>query len=152
MRMPALILAVMAATLLMSPASPRAGVNLSRKDQTEESAKKIKELQKERIATLKEMADATFQMYKANRIEFREVLEARLLLLKAELDVAEKESDRITLYKNTIDVLKEYETLAARKVEFGRGSTYSVLLAKAMRLEAEINLERAKAKEAKEAK
>jgi hypothetical protein len=49
-------------------------------------------------------------------------------------------------------VLKEYETLAARKVEFGRGSTYSVLLAKAMRLEAEINLERAKAKEAKEAK
>jgi len=52
MRIPALILTVMVAILLMAPASPQARVNLSGKDQTEESAKKVKELPKERIATL----------------------------------------------------------------------------------------------------
>ena len=153
MRMPALILTVMAAALLMSPASPQAKVNLSRKDQTEESAKKIKELQKERIATLKQLADITTQMFQRGNVRsFEEVLEARLLVLDAELDAAEKESDRVTLYKNMVDVLKEYETIADRMVKIAKGTQASVLKVKARRLEAEINLERAKAKEAKKAK
>jgi outer membrane protein TolC len=150
--MPALILTVMAAALLMSPASPQAKVNLSRKDQTEESAKKIKELQKERIATLKEMADAITRLFQSGHGSFDAVLEARLLLLKAELDAAEKEADRITLYKNFVDESRKIENLAEAKVKAGRGTQASVLKVKAMRLEAEINLERAKAKEAKEAK
>jgi outer membrane protein TolC len=152
MRMPALILTVMAATLLMSPASPQAKVNLSRKDQTEESAKRVKELQKERIATLKQIVDQTTKGYERGSVSFEEVLEARLLVLNAELDAAEKESDRITLYKNTVDVLKEYENLAEARVKAGRGTQASALKVKARRLEAEINLERAKAKEAKKAK
>jgi len=152
MRMPALILTVMAATLLMAPASLRAGVNLSRKDQAEESAKKVKELQKERIATLTEMVDATTRMFQNGKVSLEEVCKARLLLLTAELDAAEKESDRITLYKNIVDELKKYEDFDAKMVEQARGSQVSVLKVRARRLEAEINLERAKAKEAKEAK
>jgi hypothetical protein len=150
--MPALILTVMAATLLMAPASPQARVNLSRKDQTEESAKKVKELQKERIATLKEMVDQTTNLFQNARVSFEEVCEARLLVLKAELDAAEKQSDRITLYKKIVDVLKEYEQSANAQREFARRTPADILKVKARRLEAEINLERAKAKEAKEAK
>jgi outer membrane protein TolC len=152
MRTPALILTVMAATLLMAPASPQARVNLSRKDQAEESAKKVKELQKERIATLKQMADQTTKLFQHGSVSFEELCEARLLVLKAELDAAEKESDRITLYKNIVDVLKEYETWADGRFKSARGTMISVLKVKAKRLEAEINLERAKAKEAKKAK
>jgi hypothetical protein len=152
MRIPALILTVMAATLLLAPASPQDRVNPSRKDQTKESAQKVKELQKERIATLKEMVDQGTRLFQSHRASFEEVSEARLMLLTAELDAAETESDRITLYKNMVKVLDEYEVWARTRVQFARMTEFSLLKIKARRLEAEINLERAKAKEAKEAK
>ena len=146
MRTPALILTVMAATLLMAPASPQARVNLSRKDQAEESAKKVKELQKERIATLKQMADQTTKLFQHGSVSFEELCEARLLVLKAELDAAEKESDRITLYKNIVDVLKGYEKFAEERLRTAGGTEAPILKAKARRLEAEIHLEQAKVK------
>ncbi|SRR5579884_926180 len=149
MRMPALILTVMAATLLLGPASPQEKANPSRKYQTEESAKKIKELQKERIATLKEMADVISALYQRGQGSLEDVLVARLLVHKAELDAAEKESDRITLYKNIVDELKKLETIADGIVKAARGSKSTFLKVKARRLEAEINLERAMVKEAK---
>jgi hypothetical protein len=165
MRMPSRILTVLAATLLMAPANPQDKVNKALeelpppeglrpvKKQIEEPVKTVKELQKERITTLKQLADITNQMFQRGNVRsFEEVLEARLLVLEAELDAAEKESDRITLYKNIVDVLKEYETIADRMVKIAKGTQATVLKVKARRLEAEINLERAKAKEAKEAK
>ncbi len=152
MRKPALILAVLAATLLMAPASPQDKVNPPRKDKAEESAKKVKELQKERIATLKQMVEVISDLFRHNRAEFDEAIQARLMLLKAELDAAEKESERITLYKNIVDVLKDFEKIADRRYKASRVSLYPVLKVKAMRIEAEIDLERAKAKEAEGAK
>jgi outer membrane protein TolC len=152
MKMPALILIVMVAALPMAPANPQDKANPPRKDQADESAKKIKELQKQRIATLKEMADGITNLFQRGQGSFEEVLEARMLVHKAELDAAEKESDRIALYKNMVDLLKQTEEIAATKFKAARGSANSVLKVRAMRLEAEINLERAKAKEAKAAK
>jgi outer membrane protein TolC len=174
MRMSALILIVMAATLPMAPASPQDKANPPRKEQTEElppppgllppgkgqlqdpakslPAKTVKELQKERIATLKEAVDVIAELYKIQRAPPEEVTEARLLLLKAQLDAAEKESDRITLYKKIVDVMKEEEIVVESRFQGARVSPYSVLKAKARRLKAEIDLERAKAKEAKKAK
>jgi outer membrane protein TolC len=152
MRMRAIILTVVAATLLVAPASPQGEAKLPRKAQTEESAKKVKELQKERISTLKEMADVISQLYQHGTGSFEEAYEARLMVLNAELDAADKESDRITLYKNFVDVSKKFENLAEARMKTGRGTQASVLKVKARRLEAEINLERAKAKEAQEAK
>jgi len=152
MRMPALILTVLATALPIAPASPQDRVKPAPKEQIEESAKKIKELQKERIATLKEMADQLNTLFRAGRASFEEVCEARLLLLKAELDAAEKESDRITLYKNFVDVLKKYEEWAEQRKAGGRVPEATVLNVKARRLEAEILLEQAKAREAKKTK
>ena len=149
MRMPALILTIIAATLLIVPASPQDKANLTHKNQIEESAKKVKELQKEQIATLKEMAAASSNLFKIGRVSYEAVIEARLLLLKAELDAADKESRRITLYQNFVDMMKEGKALAKQRVDSGRGTQLAVLNFKARRLEAEIHLERAKAKEAK---
>jgi hypothetical protein len=151
MRMPALILTVLAAALLLAPASPQDNVNPSRKERKEESAKKVKELQKERIATLEEMKNLISVLSKVRLAPHEEVFETRLLLLKAELDAAEKESDRITLYKNTVEVLKEYEQWTADMVKQARGTAYPVLKIKTRRLEVEIDLEREKAKEEKKA-
>jgi outer membrane protein TolC len=147
-----LILTVIAATLLMAPASPQDRVKPSRKERIEESAKKVKELQKERIAALKEMANIIAAQFQRGQGSFEEVLEARLLVHKAELDASEKESDRITLYKNIVDELKKLEAAADDRFKAARGSQTSLLKVKARRLEAEIDLERAKAKEAKETK
>src|SRR5579875_2035526 len=112
MRMLALILTVMAATLPMAPASPQERANPPRKNQAEESAKKVKELQKERIATLKQMAEAIATQFQNGHVSLEEVIEARLLLHKAELDAIEKESDRIALYQRIVDELKKFEEVA----------------------------------------
>ena len=152
MRKPALVLAVLAATLLMAPAISQDRVKPSPKELVEESAKKVKELQKERIATLKQMVDVNSRLQERGLASSEEVVEARLLLLKAELNAAEKESRRITLYKDIVDVLKGYEKFAEERVRTAGGTEAPILKAKARRLEAEIHLERAKAREAQEAK
>jgi outer membrane protein TolC len=152
MRMSTLILTVMAAALLMASASSQQSGNPARKGQVEGSAKKVKELQKQRIATLKQLADTIASDFQSGIGSFEEVSEARLLVLKAELDAAEKDSHRITIYKATVDVLREYEQWTDRRFKIAPGTFSTVLKAKAKRLEAEINLERAKAKEAKESK
>jgi hypothetical protein len=152
MRKPAMILAVIVATLLMAPASPQDKVNPPRKDRTEESAKKIKEFQRERIATLRQLVDENSRLRDRRQASFEEVAEARLLLLNAELDAAETDSSRITLYKSIVDVLKEGEKFAEDAVRTAGETPVRILKVKARRLEAEINLERAKAKEAQEAK
>jgi outer membrane protein TolC len=139
----------LSATLVMTPAQDK--VNPS-KEQIEESVKKVKELQKERIDTLKELTEQITKLAQSGRVEFGEVLEARMLLLKAELDAAEKESDRIALYQKTIDTLKEYEERANAQVKAGRGTAAVGLKIKARRLEVEIQLEQAKVKHAKENK
>jgi outer membrane protein TolC len=146
MRMPAPILTVLAVTLLMSSASSQE----KPKERREESAKKVRELQKERIETLKELVDHAATSYKSGVASYEELLEASMMLLKAELDVAEKDSDRITLYKKGVDALKEYEDFAKMMKSVGKGTGAAVLKIKAMRLEVEIALEQAKAKEAKE--
>jgi outer membrane protein TolC len=147
MRTPALLLAVMLATL--APAQDKV---IPPKEQIEQSAKKVKQLQKERIATLKDLVDHAVAGYQNARASYEEVFEAQILLLNAELEAAEKESERITLYKKLVDALKAYEELANAQKESGKGTATGVLKIKARRLEAEIHLEQAKVKEAKEIK
>jgi hypothetical protein len=153
MKLPTLILIVAAATLLLGQATPQHKATPAPKERIEESAKKIKELQKERIETLKKLVEQTAALFiKGIARSYEEALEAQMMLLQAELDAAEKESDRITACKNTINRLKQYEEVAAANVAAGRATTAAGLRIKARRLEAEIQLEQAEIKEAKESK
>jgi hypothetical protein len=122
----ALILSVVTATLPMLIAGPRDNVKPVN-ERINESTTKIKELQTERIAALKELVEISLKLYQNGRSSYEEALDAQGLLLQAELDGTEKESD-------------------------GRGANTAILKFRAKRLEAEIHLEQARAKEAKGSK
>jgi len=75
---------------------------------------------------------------------FREALQDRLALLKAELDAAGKEPERAAIRKQALESLKALEELAARRMESGRGTKLDVLRVKAQRLEVEMQWEQEK--------
>lgn len=155
MKLPALILVAVSAILAVAPASAQERVNPPAKEQPEASAQKIKELQKERIATLKEQLDLLNELARSPRAQREsngEALETTLLLLQAELEITEKGADRIALYQKAIDRLKQFEKMAKADVAAGRNSELPLLRIKARRLDVEIQLEKAKVKEAKEGK
>jgi membrane fusion protein (multidrug efflux system) len=141
MKMSALLLTAVAATWLSAPANPQ---DVSRKQQDKEPTKKVKELQKERVAVLKELTEQLLRLYQSARVDVDEVVEARVRLFQAEAEAADKQSDRLALYRKLVDELTQYETIAQGRVNAARGSTTSVLKIKARRLEAEIHLEQAK--------
>jgi outer membrane protein TolC len=116
------------------------------KEQAEASAKKIRELRKERITVLGKVVDQATAQFQRAQGSYEEVLEAQVLLLQARLDAAEKESDRIELYEQAVELLKQVEKVAAARVEAGRGTELAVHKIRARRLEVEIRLEQAKLK------
>jgi len=116
------------------------------KPEPETSTEILKELRKERNAVLKSAAEVSMRLAQAARIEVSEALVDSMALLEAELDAAETNSERLSLYKKTVDSLKELEGLAKAQKEAARGTELSLLRIKAKRLEVEIRLERSKLK------
>ncbi|WP_020474827.1 hypothetical protein [Zavarzinella formosa] len=147
MRMLPPILAVIATALLVTPAFPQ-----DKKNPSEESDKRIKQLQKERLENLKKVSEGSFVLAKGHRMEIAEALEATMDVFRAEMEAAEKETDRIAICNKTVDLLKQYEELAKARHEAARGTEVGVFRARSKRLEVEICLERAKAKEAGQGK
>jgi hypothetical protein len=150
-RIPVLVLIGLSATVFLSTAIPQDKVNPPRKE-IEASTKKVSELQKERIATLTGLVEIAFRLALTGRLELNDLLEERLTLLKAEVDFADKESDRIVLYEKALESLKEYQALAKARKENAMGTELPILKIKATSLEIEILLEQAKIKVAKESK
>jgi outer membrane protein TolC len=146
MKLPVLILVAVVAILSVAPA---AAGEPSAQERIEASVQKIKEFQKERLAILKPAADQALADFQLGRGRYEEVLKAQQLLLTAELDFAEKESERIALYAKAVEVLKKCEKVAEANFAVGRDNMAPVLRIKARRLEVEIQLERAKIREAK---
>jgi hypothetical protein len=142
MKMSALIVAAM---FLMAVGSQEA----SSKENPEASAGKIKELQQERIATLKTMIDVGSKLFTIGHLQTRELAEMRMTLLKAEVEAAEKEADRIPLYQEAVETLKGYEAIAKAAKEAAKGTELDKLAIKAKRLEVETWLEQARLKAAK---
>jgi outer membrane protein TolC len=118
----------------------------------EASEKKIKELHKERITILKELVDQVVTQFRSGVAGYAEVLDARMLLQKSELDAAEKSSDRIAIYQKTIEDLKASQEWVLAMVKAGKETNAAVLKIKARRLEVEILLEQERIKAAKEKK
>lgn len=139
MRIYALILSVVAGTFLLAPARAQDGGS---KPGKQEASSKVKELQQERIATLKTMTEMVSALHKIGKASPDELLEAKVLVCEAELDAAEKESDRITVLKSLVEALKDLEEIAKSRKRAAEGTEAAVLKAKARRLEAEIRLER----------
>lgn len=147
MKMLSLILTVTTAGLLAVLARAQDEANPPGKGEGAAAAK-VEELQKERIDCLKALAEVADKLAVGARGSIEDALDAKLLLLQAEVDAARTESDRVSLYTACVNALKEYEQLADARKQAALGSEATKLRVKARRLEVEIRLQQATVKTA----
>ena len=110
---------------------------------------KVRELQKERLALLRQVADWTTQAYKGGRFELLAVLEARREGIAAELELCETHKERLAVLEKAVELAKETEKSTEKLVEGRVAARTEQLKARANRLQAEIELEKAKAAQPK---
>jgi hypothetical protein len=109
---------------------------------------KLKELQKERLATTREFARLVGQRFKNRDGTLEEMMEATRILLEAELDVCDSDKERIAILEKFLGAARENERIATNLNKAGQGRESTALKAKTDRLQVEIALERAKVKPA----
>jgi outer membrane protein TolC len=107
---------------------------------------KLKDLLKERLVTVREIASAITTQYETGRVGFEQWYRAKQTALSAELDLCESDKQRIAGLEKSVTLAKECEKMADARFKAGQALPTEVLMAKAGRLEAEIALERVKAK------
>ena len=105
-----------------------------------------KALMQERLESLKEEVAMQEQMMATGVIgNSKSLRDAQVEALAAELELCATRSERIEVLKRNLEVQQKYEKLAIARYEAAAGTKGDVLAAKADRLKAEIDLERAKA-------
>ncbi len=147
MKKTVLLIAVLAAAFLTAVADSQEGT--APKTDQAGAATKVKDLQQQRMATLKEIVEAFNAERQNGRGSFEDLIEAKVQLLNAELEVASSDAERVTICENIVKQFITLEEVAQASREGARGAYTAVLKAKAKRLEAEISLERAKGRGAK---
>jgi RNA polymerase sigma factor (sigma-70 family) len=107
---------------------------------------KVRALLKQRLDLLRKNADRLRQLYKENAVGEEVVRKAELRLYKAELDLCETTRARIAVLEKIVSVYRRIEDRIAELHKQGAASPDVVDDATLNRLEAEIALEREKAK------
>jgi hypothetical protein len=107
---------------------------------------KVHELLKERLATLRELSAVTRSAYLHGNAKFAEVSQAHALLVKAELELCDSDKERLAVHEKAVTAARELENQTSHMHKAGLTTQASVLAARAARLHAEIDLERAKLK------
>ncbi len=107
---------------------------------------KAKALLKERLATVKLVADRLEAGYKAGSVPVAELMQAAEAVLKAELDLCETAKERVAVLEKLAEAAKRREGLVEKMVKAATATGTDMLRAKMSRLEAEIALERARVK------
>jgi hypothetical protein len=114
--------------------------------QPEAKGAKQKELLREHLAVVREIAKLSTDAYKAGAGSYDEVREATRMVLQAELEQCDSDKDRIAVLEKFVAEAKKMEEHAARLSKTGQAPMRTALKAKANRLQAEIGLEQAKTK------
>lgn len=104
----------------------------------------IEELQKKRIAVLKEILDITEKSFKSGQTSFDRVGKARLVLLQAQLDASQTKEERIRLLGEMVKHAETMEAAVKRLVEAGQAGAVEALNATATALQTKIAFEKAK--------
>jgi RNA polymerase sigma factor (sigma-70 family) len=117
------------------PADGRAGDN-----------SRLRGLLKDRLAAVQKLAERVEQLSGQGGASLGEVRQAYLRVYRAELDLCETTKERIAVLEKIAKVYEEMEGHANALARQGSASPESVLEAKVNRLEAEIAVEREKAK------
>jgi RNA polymerase sigma factor (sigma-70 family) len=108
---------------------------------------KVRALLEEKLALTRELAEAVQQLYKSSAASREQLLQANLRVFKAELDLCETDNERIAVYEKMVAAYKEMEEQALQLQKSGQAQRPVVIEARLNRLEAQIALERLKAKE-----
>jgi outer membrane protein TolC len=104
----------------------------------------VHQLLTERRDTLQERLDAIEASFKSGRTETVVLIGAELDLLAANLELATQPVERIALLEKMVSNMKQIEDWTLGRFENGTGLRHDLLLAKAARLRAEIDLLRAR--------
>jgi hypothetical protein len=134
---------------------PGAGVEDKGKDNKPEVKKpspneKARTLLKERLDILKEMQSRATKRYESGQAAYGTVLQINVRVLNAELDLCATDEERITVSEKMVAALKAIEKQAEEIAKQGAADPATVLEARLNRLEAEIALERLRAKAGKQ--
>lgn len=106
---------------------------------------KVKALLTERLATVRDIHDQESRSFGQGAATSQGVHQAHLAVLNAELDLCESNKDRLAVLGRIVTAAKEYEARVSTAVAASTASSNAKARAKVARLDAEINLERAKA-------
>jgi hypothetical protein len=107
---------------------------------------KVQALLKERLAILKDMQNRAEKLYQTGQASKGALQQINLRVLKAELDLCATDKERIAVHEKMVAVLKAIEQQVAELARRSAAAAGTVLEARLNRLEAEIALERARAK------
>jgi hypothetical protein len=107
---------------------------------------KIKELQKERLNTLREIVRLMNERFNSGVATQQESAQSVRMMYDAELELCVSDKDRVAVLEKQLAEAKLLEKNADQLARTGQLSTSSNMLAKADRLQVEIALARAKAK------
>ncbi|TWT87011.1 hypothetical protein [Stieleria varia] len=100
----------------------------------------VRQLLTERRDTLRERLDAVEASYKSGRTETTVVIAAETQLLDAELELTNQPADRIAIRERVVANMKRIEDWTRQQFDNGIALQQDVLLTKAERLQAEIEL------------
>lgn len=114
------------------------------KDQPGGNAK-VRELQKERLAVLRQIADQTNTAYKGGQVPLTTVLEAQREVNAAELELCETHKERLIFLEKKVELANDTEKNTEKLVQAHTAPRAHLLRARANRLHAEIELEKEKA-------
>jgi RNA polymerase sigma factor (sigma-70 family) len=113
---------------------------------------KVRELLKERLATLKELVIFAEKAFQSGRGSPDDVAQARIQVARTELELCDTNKERVAVHERIVAFAKEWETAVKVRYDAGQTPVNEVLKARVFRLDAEIDLERARAKIAEKAK
>jgi outer membrane protein TolC len=128
---------ISSATLLDAQPSAEAG-----------TTETVRALLKDKLATLRELVPMLEERHRAGIVSIDKVSQAKIEVLKTELELTESAKEQVKLHEKIVAVAKEVEEALKARLASGLIEPMQVLRAKANRLDAEIALERARAKAA----
>lgn len=107
---------------------------------------KVGDLQKERLGVLQELLAEAEKAHKSGATAPAQLHKAKIAVLNAELELCTADADRVGTLEKIVAEAKKYEEGVTESARGGASTNSSALNAKLARVEAEIALERAKAK------
>ncbi|MFO0809040.1 MAG: hypothetical protein U0746_10480 [Gemmataceae bacterium] len=106
---------------------------------------KVKELLAERLAAVRQIHEELTRAFGLGATTSEGLHQAHLAVLNAELDLCESHKDRVAVLEKIVAAARAYEARSAKGVDISSAPALARARAKVARLDAEINLQRAKA-------